>query len=777
MPDGDDGLSRFLSNFSELSRTGLDYEKFVQRFNAEVQNSFGIDKVVTKIFTGKKDMLAVEEFALNTNKPYIDNRLSQYSSFPELINYFQSGFRSCLIVPILVNNRPICTTTMLSGKEERFAQGYVNGLTIAATLLGYYIATAMESEKSLGLARYFDASFDTIVPQMLLDRKGLLIKVNKAFLNAANMSQADLVGRNVNGILSMDYNMIQSLRSGKFAETSIIGNEARRFRITSKDVSDTVLYAMLYETTQLSQMDDIVNALRNSEGEMLMLLDQNGKITWVSDNSEKVIKYPKSSILGMNVSKFTTGKTDLIANASASKGIYSDMIRVYIDSSTFVDAKILIFRNSSGFSCLLSSSNKDTVLKNLRENFNDVIQLSNDAVIEINELGYVKSMNEGAEKILGYKNADIKDKSVFVLCNDQQNQKVLENAISMARQIPKLSNIEITMATKTERGAIPFSLSIKRMLDDYNNLNGYLIIAKEMWTSGRLESYEDEISRINRDMDKVEDESDMKTQFIYNISHDLKTPITNIKGFASLLYSGEFGQMTEEQRNYLKIIIDESDRFTQLILQILDVARLSSGRIKLDRQEVDFNTLKENPSLKAIEQAAKDSKKDIEFVWKIDENVPMISADPNRLIQVFANLIGNAVKFTEHGSITVYITRKGRNVRVEVRDTGIGISKEDQGKLFKKFFQVQRKGLVMQEGKGTGLGLSIVSEIVGMHGGRKGLTSELGKGSTFWFTLPISGKKKQKERQEQDRPQLVRVEEQKKDVGQEKGAEAEKTAD
>ena len=113
----------------------------------------------------------------------------------------------------------------------------------------------------------------------------------------------------------------------------------------------------------------------------------------------------------------------------------------------------------------------------------------------------------------------------------------------------------------------------------------------------------------------------------------------------------------------------------------------------------------------------------------------------------------------------------------EVRDTGIGISKEDQGKLFKKFFQVQRKGLVMQEGKGTGLGLSIVSEIVGMHGGRKGLTSELGKGSTFWFTLPISGKKKQKERQEQDRPQQVRVEEQKKDVGQEKGAEAEKTAD
>jgi signal transduction histidine kinase len=122
--------------------------------------------------------------------------------------------------------------------------------------------------------------------------------------------------------------------------------------------------------------------------------------------------------------------------------------------------------------------------------------------------------------------------------------------------------------------------------------------------------------------------------------------------------------------------------------------------------------------------------------------VPVVIADPNRLIQVFVNLISNAIKFTEHGSITVKIYRKGKNVRVEVSDTGIGISKEDQRKLFRKFYQVPKKGLTKQEGAGTGLGLSIAKEIISLHKGRIGVNSELGKGSTFWFTIPIDLRKK-----------------------------------
>jgi signal transduction histidine kinase len=106
-------------------------------------------------------------------------------------------------------------------------------------------------------------------------------------------------------------------------------------------------------------------------------------------------------------------------------------------------------------------------------------------------------------------------------------------------------------------------------------------------------------------------------------------------------------------------------------------------------------------------------------------------------------LISNAIKFTEKGSITVKVYKKGRNVRIDVTDTGIGISKEDKTKIFKKFYQLKR-GLIQQKGAGTGLGLSIAKEVVNLHGGRIGLISEVGKGSTFWFTIPINPKLKKK---------------------------------
>ena len=115
--------------------------------------------------------------------------------------------------------------------------------------------------------------------------------------------------------------------------------------------------------------------------------------------------------------------------------------------------------------------------------------------------------------------------------------------------------------------------------------------------------------------------------------------------------------------------------------------------------------------------------------------MPEIPADPNRLIQVFSNLIGNAIKFTDRGEIRVRVMKKKGSVRVEVSDTGIGISKADIPKIFKKFYQL-RRGLVKQEGSGTGLGLSIAKEVVNLHGGRIGVESEVGKGSTFWFTIP-----------------------------------------
>lgn len=183
-----------------------------------------------------------------------------------------------------------------------------------------------------------------------------------------------------------------------------------------------------------------------------------------------------------------------------------------------------------------------------------------------------------------------------------------------------------------------------------------------------------------------------------------------------------------------------------VIQQILDAAKLEAEKVKLELKEVDLH-MENSPSIKALEESARN--KGLGFKWSVAYDVPKITADPNRLIQVFVNLIGNAIKFTEKGGINVVIERKNkRNILCKITDTGIGINEDDKKKLFRrKFYEAAKKELVQQPGAGTGLGLSITRDIVKLHSGKIGFDSIPGKGSTFWFTLPINPKQKRRDAQ------------------------------
>ena len=268
---------------------------------------------------------------------------------------------------------------------------------------------------------------------------------------------------------------------------------------------------------------------------------------------------------------------------------------------------------------------------------------------------------------------------------------------------------------------------------------------KELETKRRLADIQDRFDKAESTITKLRSTGDLKSQFIYNISHELKTPLTNIIGFSKLLYSGEFGKLNDDQLNYIKTIIDEADRFMQIIQQVLDAAKLESDKMKLELREVNMKELYSNPTIQSMKESAQNKR--LKFSWNVDYDVPTILADPNRLIQVFVNLIGNSIKFTDKGEIKVKIANKGRSlIECSVIDTGIGISDEDRHKLFRKFYEAPTKrGLVKQEGAGTGLGLSITKQIVELHGGKISCESEPGKGSTFSFTLRVKGVKKRKQ--------------------------------
>ncbi|MDE1846239.1 MAG: PAS domain-containing protein [Candidatus Micrarchaeota archaeon] len=735
-------MTKLIFDIFDLESKRLESAELLSRFGEELRLIFGIDKVETKLVEKAGGVSPAEEYVVNTMKQMIDNRLSDYSSFKELVDSFKAGYKSCAIIPIVANSRCICVIRLLSKQEEKFEKNVANALQISSMIVGSQISLRIEQEKSISVAKYFDAAFNSIVPQFLIDTSGTVIKANKSMLVLFNSNARDLIGKNVKELFAIDANLIAGLRKGMVAETMIVGRKDRKFNISSSEVSEKILHITFYETTELREMEERAKLLKYSNYESLLMLGPKTNIIWASDNVDKIMRSQKNGILGRQLLDMVVDKERLIAGiGKLGSGVYTDSARINLGNGVLQDVRLSIFANEMyGLSCIVANNALESSFRSIERNFEEIVRLSGDAIIFVDQLGYVQRLNKTAENLFGYREQELVGGPATMLYSTKADQDSFAHYLGMAKQEGMVGSLFAVMKGRKPDSFIPCDIGIRSMLDQDGKLVGYVMVYRELLTKRELEEAQEALGENERLIEKLEEESELKTTFIYNISHDLKTPITNIKGFSTLLHNGTLGEINEEQRGYVKIIIDESDRLMELIKQILDVAKLSSGKIKLDLQPVDFRKLGENPSIKALEEVA--AGKGVLFSWTVEYDVGEVSMDPNRIIQVFINLIGNALKFTEHGSISVHIFKKGKSIRVEVKDTGIGIGREDQRKLFRKFYQVNRKELTVQKDAGTGLGLSIVKEIVSLHNGRLGVNSEAGKGSTFWFTIPLNPKKK-----------------------------------
>lgn len=253
---------------------------------------------------------------------------------------------------------------------------------------------------------------------------------------------------------------------------------------------------------------------------------------------------------------------------------------------------------------------------------------------------------------------------------------------------------------------------------------------------------EDESDRRDREAelldarDRAEAGDRAKGHFLATMSHEVRTPLNGIVGFTSLLLDTP---LTPEQREYVQTIRMSTEALIQLTGDILDFARIESGKLKLDPVSCDLRECIED-ALDLL--APKADAKRLELLHHVDESVPAaVMADGGRLRQVLANLIGNAVKFTDHGEVAVSVRRMSgegadngqATLEFAVRDTGIGIAPEHHEKLFRAFTQVDES--TTRRYGGTGLGLAICRNLVDLMGGRIGLESELGRGATFRFTI------------------------------------------
>ncbi|MFQ5901949.1 MAG: sensor histidine kinase, partial [Thermodesulfobacteriota bacterium] len=223
----------------------------------------------------------------------------------------------------------------------------------------------------------------------------------------------------------------------------------------------------------------------------------------------------------------------------------------------------------------------------------------------------------------------------------------------------------------------------------------------------------------------------MKSEFVSHVSHELRTPLSSIKSAAEILLNyGEDDKKIHEE--FLTVINSETDRLTRLINETLDLSKIEAEQIKWRFETIDFKEIIME-SIKVVKAMARI--KDVALRTSISKNLPPITGDRDRLLAVMANLLDNALKFTSEGAITVGAEpTEDSKIKVYVADTGRGILQEESKKIFEPFYQ--SSNILQDKPRGTGLGLAICQRVIEKHSGEIWVDSEVGKGSTFIFTLP-----------------------------------------
>ena len=240
----------------------------------------------------------------------------------------------------------------------------------------------------------------------------------------------------------------------------------------------------------------------------------------------------------------------------------------------------------------------------------------------------------------------------------------------------------------------------------------------------------DELQRLYRELETA---SRHKSEFLANMSHELRTPLNAIIGFSQVLRDGLFGEVNAKQQEYLEDILTSGNHLLALINDVLDLSKVEAGQVQLELAPFSIEDALERGVSMVREQATRNG---VQVTLHANDGFHVVTGDERRVRQVIFNLLSNAVKFTSAGgSVDVIATRANGEVRVSVADTGPGITEDDLGRIFEEFQQTEAGA---RQHEGTGLGLALSKRFVEMHGGRIWCDSEVGKGSTFVFTIPAA---------------------------------------
>lgn len=351
-----------------------------------------------------------------------------------------------------------------------------------------------------------------------------------------------------------------------------------------------------------------------------------------------------------------------------------------------------------------------------KEKLSRILQSIGDAVFVVDRDRKVIIFNHVAEMVSGFLAGEVVGKKYdkiirFVDEREHKPNQTVEAVFTLGKIQEFTSG---TILISKDGKEIPVSDSAAPILDANGQVAGCIVVFRDV-------TREREIDR-------------QKTEFVSVASHQLRTPLTSIKWFLEMLIDGDLGKLSTEQIDTLKQVFASNERMIDLVNRLLNVSRIESGRVKVEPKPTDLNDLIKGV-ITEITPLAKQLEQKVEV--KISDS-PVINIDQKLIREVFVNYMSNAIKYTPHGGkIVLSVKQDGQELIVAVKDDGIGIPNDQQSKIFHKFFRAENA--VARETEGTGMGLYVCKSIIDLSGGRTWFDSKLDKGTTFYFSLPLSG--------------------------------------
>jgi PAS domain S-box-containing protein len=376
------------------------------------------------------------------------------------------------------------------------------------------------------------------------------------------------------------------------------------------------------------------------------------------------------------------------------------------------------------------------VLKENADRYRAIVDTAVDAIIVADRFGKIESFNRAAEMIFCYSAQEVVGRNIKELMPDpyQSNHDGFMGAYRATGERKIIGIGREVMGKRKDGTTLPLELSIA----EWHDVDGYQCFTGIMRDVTLRHRQERELQNAKEAAERAQIEAEAanhaKTEFLAMMSHEIRTPLTSISGFVDLL--SQTGKLSREQRRFVELVRTANEALLTIVNDILDFSKVEAGQLELEIAAFSPTTLVHH-TVAIVHPIA--AQKSLTVKFMIERGVPeWLLGDDARLRQVLLNLMNNAVKFTEAGSIEVNVSRvhgEPDKILFSVTDTGIGIPADQQGRLFKQFSQADSS--VNRRHGGTGLGLAICKRLVELMNGKIGLVSDVGKGTTLWFTARL----------------------------------------